>query len=379
MDDIFDFSENVIRLRKSKGITQEQLAEFLGVTKASVSKWETGQSLPDITLLPVISSYFDVTIDEILGYHPKLSQEEINKIYEKLCGKFANEPFEDVFAESEKLVKQYYTCYPFLFMISVLWLNHYMLSEGVELQMEILNKASELCVRILDNERDRALCNKALIVNAQILLLLGKYQETIELIEDIANPFSPITQSQGMLVQAYQAMGDIKKAEENIQVMIINGIMNTISSSTLYLANNPENLEKNRETIRRTEELIDIYNVVQVHANTAALFYIQAAICYGMHGLKEDCIDILKKYVDCIMVMFEKELICIHSDGYFDKLESVVVNRKETGPVPRDKKVIFASALSVFEYPVLAVYKEEKDFIALKQKLERKGEELCLI
>lgn len=161
--------------------------------------------------------------------------------------------------------------------------------------------------------------------------------------------------------------------------MIINGIMNTISNSTLYLANNPDNLEKSRETIIRISELIDIYNVVQVHANTAALFYIQAAICYAMHGLKEDSMDILKKYVECIMIMFEKELICIHSDGYFDKLESVVVDRKETGPVPRDKKVIFASALSVFEYPVLAVYKEEKDFIALKQKLERKGEELCLI
>ena len=264
-------------------------------------------------------------------------------------------------------------------MISTLWLNHYMLSEGVELQMEILNKASELCGRILENERDRALCNKALILNAQILILLGRYKETIELIEDIADPFSPITQSQGMLVQAYQAMGDTKKAEENIQVMIINGIMNTISSSTLYLANNPDNLEKSRETIIRISELIDIYNVVQVNANTAALFYIQAAICYAMHGLKEDSMDILKKYVDCIMVMFEKELICIHSDGYFDKLESVVVDRKETGPVPRDKKVIFASALSVFEYPVFTVYKEEKDFITLKQKLERKGEELCLI
>ena len=38
--------------RREKGITQEQLAEFVGVTKASVSKWETGQSLPDLTLLP---------------------------------------------------------------------------------------------------------------------------------------------------------------------------------------------------------------------------------------------------------------------------------------------------------------------------------------
>ena len=43
--------------RKEKGITQEQLAEYIGVTKASVSKWETAQSYPDVTLLPPLAAY----------------------------------------------------------------------------------------------------------------------------------------------------------------------------------------------------------------------------------------------------------------------------------------------------------------------------------
>ena len=43
-----NFSDNIIKLRHNKKITQEQLADFIGVTKGSVSKWETGQSLPDI-------------------------------------------------------------------------------------------------------------------------------------------------------------------------------------------------------------------------------------------------------------------------------------------------------------------------------------------
>ena len=57
--------ENIIRLRHDKKITQEQLADFVGVTKASVSKWETKQSMPDILLLPRLASFFDVTIDEL--------------------------------------------------------------------------------------------------------------------------------------------------------------------------------------------------------------------------------------------------------------------------------------------------------------------------
>ena len=59
---MFKFGENIIRLRKDKGVTQEQMADFLGVTKASVSKWETKQSMPDISLLPIIASYFDISI-----------------------------------------------------------------------------------------------------------------------------------------------------------------------------------------------------------------------------------------------------------------------------------------------------------------------------
>lgn len=48
----------IIRKRKEKGITQEQLADYMGVSKASVSKWETGQSYPDIVILPKMAAYF---------------------------------------------------------------------------------------------------------------------------------------------------------------------------------------------------------------------------------------------------------------------------------------------------------------------------------
>ena len=58
-------------LRKSRGITQMQLAAGLGVSFQAVSKWECGRSLPDIGLLPVIAECFSVSLDELFDYRPR--------------------------------------------------------------------------------------------------------------------------------------------------------------------------------------------------------------------------------------------------------------------------------------------------------------------
>ena len=54
-------------LRKEKGLTQEQLAEMLGVTNRSVSRWETGANLPDIDLIITLSEFYDVDIKDLLN------------------------------------------------------------------------------------------------------------------------------------------------------------------------------------------------------------------------------------------------------------------------------------------------------------------------
>lgn len=69
----------IAQLRKSRGIGQQELAEVLGVSFQSVSKWETGVTMPDITLLPSIAKYFNISIDELLGVKPLRQQAYIPK------------------------------------------------------------------------------------------------------------------------------------------------------------------------------------------------------------------------------------------------------------------------------------------------------------
>jgi transcriptional regulator with XRE-family HTH domain len=61
-------SSNIAKKRHEKGITQKELAEYIGVSKAAVSKWEKGHCYPDIMLLPQLAIYFNISVDELLGY-----------------------------------------------------------------------------------------------------------------------------------------------------------------------------------------------------------------------------------------------------------------------------------------------------------------------
>ena len=71
--------KNIADLRKNSGITQEQLAEILGVSSQTISKWENEVTMPDIMLLPVIAGYFDITVDELYcGRKPTKKQQIID-------------------------------------------------------------------------------------------------------------------------------------------------------------------------------------------------------------------------------------------------------------------------------------------------------------
>lgn len=61
-----DISEKLLKLRKTKNLTQEELAEMLDVSRQSVSKWETGQCVPDADKLPALSDIFGVSVDFLL-------------------------------------------------------------------------------------------------------------------------------------------------------------------------------------------------------------------------------------------------------------------------------------------------------------------------
>ena len=105
-------NEQIAFLRKQKGLTQEALADAIGVTNQSVSKWESGQCCPDITLLPELAKIFEVSIDELLGYKSEnTSSDIILKIREQINNETDAEAFEDTLRIANALHASVFTKY----------------------------------------------------------------------------------------------------------------------------------------------------------------------------------------------------------------------------------------------------------------------------
>ncbi len=168
---------NIKRLRTAKNITQEQLSEAMSVTCAAVSKWERGETYPDITLLQPLAYYFGVTLDELMGYDQEKIQTEIDDIL-ALYRKHWNTK------KGREIIVKAYHDYPNDYFI----MHHYMWNIGGDLAdndpaVLIAHKEEffAICDRILEGCTEETLRLNAWNMRAKILHAEGKTKEALEI------------------------------------------------------------------------------------------------------------------------------------------------------------------------------------------------------
>ena len=112
---------NVIkRYRKDAGLTQEQMANRLGVTTPAVSKWENGNSKPDIELLTPIARLLNISLDTLLSFHENLSDVEIEEIIKKMDKMFSEEGYERTYEWALEILKEYPNCNKLIWQVAVM-------------------------------------------------------------------------------------------------------------------------------------------------------------------------------------------------------------------------------------------------------------------
>lgn len=363
-------AENIFRKRKEKNITQEELADYMMVTKASVSKWETGQSYPDILLLPKLATYFNITVDELIGYEPQLSIEQIQKIYENLLNDVTKENLEDTMNKAKAIAHQYYSCFELLYYIGVFIINHITLIENETKIKEYVEYAEGLFKRIYGETDNTILMNKALNMRGVCLLQLNKANEVIELLPSSDYLF---TSTDCLVASAYFQIKDIEEVDKQLQVFIYKNITDLITFLTMK---STLNIDDWKETSKRIENLIDSFHLSELNISLVLNFYLSIAIKYNQANELSMSKQYIEKYLT-ILLENKKYTLEIKGDQYFNKIDEWIDQYLMLGSRPiRNKKSVYLSFLNaVTNNPLLKNILICDDIQSLIQKLKEKIEE----
>lgn len=357
--DNFQFSTVFANRRKELNLTQAQIAEYVGVSRAAVSKWEKGQSYPDITLLPKLAKFFNTSIDALLGYKPQMTKEQIKQTYLQLSKKFSEKPFEEVENEIESLLKEYYACFPFVLKMAQLYINYLTKSPDRE---KTLTRIVQLCTQVKTHSEDLSLIREARVFEAMSYLQLGKAEEVLELLgSEIENPLD----TNNLVASAYQMLGNMQKAKEIIQVSYYQNLLQLISYATISMVMELENGDYVEETITKIRQLIELYDVETLNFNTCLIFYYKAAVAYCLKGRLEEAMEMLRKYVKlCTTIPFP---IKIQGNAYFYLVTDWMEQVSHIGlDAPRDEQSIKKDlVLLLLREPIFAPLKENKEFRAM--------------
>lgn len=358
----------ILRERTDRNMTQQQLAEFLNVTKATISKWEKGVSYPDITLLPIIAAFFNITIDQLLDAKLTMDKQEIRKWYDHYAERFSKESYEEVAKDLKKMIQLYYDDDNFLLQMAILILNHAEFSGTTNESFSFVIKTLERVEEITDDVWIRRQVNAIASTTALFM------QKPEIALDRLKGSIKPLVGEEVILAQAYEAVGQTEEAKKVLQAMIYQHLITIIGSGTFYLQLTSSEEVQFLETINRIEGLIDLFEVDQLHPNLSLKFY----FAVGQYAASKDDERLCKQYITRFTNVVTNNLFPfkLKGDAYFDLLDEWF-DTLDLGSAPLRKDVMIReSILQTLKHPSFKLYEQTDWLKDLQKKIQFKLGEL---
>ena len=127
-----NIAEVIRKHRKEAGMTQEEMANRLGVTTPAVSKWENGNSNPDIELLAPIARLLHISLDTLMSFHEELTPAEIDDIIRQMDERFDTEGFESTYEWALEKIREYPNCNMLIWQVAVMLDARRIIDDSVE-------------------------------------------------------------------------------------------------------------------------------------------------------------------------------------------------------------------------------------------------------
>ena len=288
--------QTIRQLRKQKNMTQEELANAVGVSIAAVSKWESGKSCPDIALLPAIARRLETSIDNLFAFSTALAAEELERIFTQCAEMFDKGPFAEGYALCETYLSRYPNDIALKLHIGTL-IPLYVSGAPKEQQQAYLEIAIALCrpAATSDDAKLRALARRML---ATIYVKSGKFDLAEEQMRTSTDGLEG--ELDPTLAVIYLKKGETEKAEELYERCLLRGV-HACQTALLGLAGiakaagHAQQFLAYQNAVLRLAELFALENLPGMQLN-AYLSLVQ----YYKEQLQENAlVDALKGFVDC--------------------------------------------------------------------------------
>ncbi len=173
-------AENIRAFRKERSLTQEQLAEALGVTAGAVYKWEAKLSIPELELIVEMADFFDTSVDTLLGYEMKDNRLDATV---KRLREYHRQKTREGLAEAEKALKKYHYSFRIVYQCALLYSGFGFESGDRALlrrALELFERSRMLLGQNGDPEiGDQTICGKI----ARVYLALDETEKGVELLK----------------------------------------------------------------------------------------------------------------------------------------------------------------------------------------------------
>ena len=182
-----NIGQRIKELRKKNDLTQERLADFLGVTDKAVSKWECGLAAPDLALIIPLTKILQVSADELLGGKP-IEADERKAEFDARCDDFLKYDVKDNYQIALQAVKEYPRNYKYLSWLaeiehSISYNNEYKEDPTAPYSVEMLEKSIKHSNIVIEECEDTSIRDIA-IWNAMVCFKeMGSYDEALKYAE----------------------------------------------------------------------------------------------------------------------------------------------------------------------------------------------------
>jgi tetratricopeptide (TPR) repeat protein len=299
-------------------------------------------------------------------YEPQMTNEELSNLYKELSNEFATKPFDEVMNRCRDIVKKYFSCFPLLYRMGILYLNYCLISKDEEQKKSTIAEAKVLFIRVKEQSDDIELKQLALHLEATCETLLCNPNKIIDLLKNVKTA----PPHKDLLAQAYLMTGKIKEAKMEFQESIYIDIMKLINTLPQYISICADDAEHFEVICKRGMELIDTFNLRELEPTSIMPFYLAAAQGYLTNKKSEKSLDILETYTNLVTSDIYP-LKVMKVDKFFNLIkfssENLPFGRTE---LPRNEKSIKQSmADAVIENPVFSILSDEPRFKKLTKKL----------